>query len=184
MKKFVASLLVTTAVCAGAAQAWESSNDNGRIRVFDNPEYDLNLRAWPAPWSQSFGAIPQGTQMRATRCIHPANVEHDWCYVTLPNGATGWASAYYMREIGSYYPGHPFVAHVPAPVYVTPAPVQLPEVVVTPPPAAPSHDTVQQVQAPSSASGNTTNFTITIAPGQPPVIVDSSKQVVQGPQKN
>jgi len=172
------------AMLAGSAQAWESANDNGRIRVFDNPEYDLNLRAWPAPWSQSFGAIPQGTQMRATRCIHPANVEHDWCYVTLPNGATGWASAYYMRELGSFYPGGRFIAK--APTFVAPPVVQLPEVVVTPPPVVvtppPVVATAPSVQQTTSPTNNIT-ITVTPAPGAPPVVVDSSKVVTTGQQK-
>jgi uncharacterized protein YraI len=92
------AMLVSVAVLATPAMAWESANDGGRLRYFTNT-IDLNMRAWPAPWSQIVATLPHGSQMPADRCIHPEGLQDDWCHV-MSDSSTGWVDAAYLQETG------------------------------------------------------------------------------------
>ena len=97
------AMLVSVAVLSTPAMAWESANDGGRLRYFTNT-IDLNMRAWPAPWSQIVAILPHASQMSADRCIHPEGLQDAWCHV-MSDSSTGWVDAAYLQEKSSPFEG-------------------------------------------------------------------------------
>lgn len=56
----------------------------------------LNVRKWPASYSQKIGAFEPGVHVWVERCIEVKN-SADWCLVDR-NGLKGWVNSRYLTE--------------------------------------------------------------------------------------
>ncbi|MHA6691492.1 SH3 domain-containing protein [Devosia sp. A449] len=57
----------------------------------------LNVRKWPASYSQQVGAIRPGAQVWVERCIE-VKASADWCLVSARN-TTGWVNSKFLTAI-------------------------------------------------------------------------------------
>jgi len=57
----------------------------------------LNVRKWPASYSQQVGAFTPGSHVWVERCIE-AKTGADWCLVNAQN-TSGWANSRYLTVV-------------------------------------------------------------------------------------
>jgi len=101
-KVLVATLcgLVLTAAAAFAVQPAMAAGypvDN-LARVSGVAHWDqLNVRKWPASYSQQVGAFAPGVHVWVERCIEVKN-SSDWCLVDR-NNTKGWVNSRYLTPV-------------------------------------------------------------------------------------
>lgn len=101
-KVLVATLcgLVITAAAAFAVQpamaAGYSVDQLARVTGVANWD-QLNVRKWPASYSQQVGAFSPGAHVWVERCID-ANVGSDWCLVDA-NATRGWVNSKFLSVV-------------------------------------------------------------------------------------
>ena len=67
-------------------------------RVSNVARWDvLNVRKWPASYSQKVGAVAPGATVWVERCIEVAN-SSDWCLVDRGN-TKGWVNSRYLVPV-------------------------------------------------------------------------------------
>ncbi|MET3926235.1 SH3 domain-containing protein [Devosia sp. 2618] len=59
----------------------------------------LNVRKWPAAYSQQVGALNTGSQVWVERCIE-ANTGADWCLVHTKY-TQGWVNSRYLSAVSN-----------------------------------------------------------------------------------
>lgn len=59
----------------------------------------LNVRKWPASYSQQTGVLAPGTQVWVERCIEVRN-SSDWCLVKR-NATMGWVNSRFLAPTGN-----------------------------------------------------------------------------------
>lgn len=104
-KVLVATLcgLVVTAAAAFAVQPAMAAgyNVDTLAQVTGVAHWDqLNVRKWPASYSQKIGAFEPGTHVWVERCIKVQN-STDWCLVD--RGETrGWVNSRYLTAVHNW----------------------------------------------------------------------------------
>lgn len=89
-----AGLAVQPAMAAGYAVEQPA-------RVSNVPQWDkLNVRKWPASYSQKIGALAPNTSVWVKRCITVPN-STDWCLIARQN-TEGWVNARYLTPIENW----------------------------------------------------------------------------------
>jgi uncharacterized protein YraI len=101
-KVLVATLcgLVITAAAGFAVQPTMAAgyNVDNLAQVTGVSQWDkLNVRKWPASYSQKVGAFEPGVHVWVERCIEVKN-SADWCLVDR-NGLSGWVNSRYLTEV-------------------------------------------------------------------------------------
>jgi uncharacterized protein YraI len=101
-KVLVATLcgLVITAAAAFAVQPAIAAGYDVDVlaKVTGVQHWDhLNVRKWPASYSQRIGALEPGTHVWVERCIE-ANVGSDWCLVD-GQYTRGWVNSRYLTVV-------------------------------------------------------------------------------------
>ncbi len=104
-KVLVATLcgLVITAAAAFAVQPAMAAGYSveSMAQVTGVARWDkLNVRKWPASYSQKVGAFAPGVHVWVERCIEVTN-SADWCLVDR-DGTTGWVNSRYLTEVSDW----------------------------------------------------------------------------------
>lgn len=101
-KVLIAALcgLVVTAAAAFAVQPALAAGYSVETlaRVSNVAQWDqLNVRKWPASYSQKVGALNPGTRVWVERCIEVEN-SADWCLVDR-GSVQGWVNSRFLTPI-------------------------------------------------------------------------------------
>ena len=104
-KVLVAALcgLVITAAGAFAVQPAMAAgyNVDQLAKVTDVARWDsLNVRKWPASYSQKVGAFAPGDHVWVERCIE-AETGADWCLVDARD-TRGWVNSRYLTRVSDW----------------------------------------------------------------------------------
>jgi len=89
-------LVITIAGGFAAQSALAAGYNVGRLAQVTgvHPSDELNVRKWPAPYSQKIGGYTAGTHVWVDRCITPERGA-DWCLVG-GQGLNGWVNSRYL----------------------------------------------------------------------------------------
>jgi uncharacterized protein YraI len=101
-KVLVASLCGLVVVAAGAFAVQPAMAAGYQVdqlaQVTGVAHWDnLNVRKWPASYSQKIGAYEPGSHVWVERCIE-AQVGADWCLVD-GQGVSGWVNSKYLTVV-------------------------------------------------------------------------------------
>lgn len=92
--------LVATAAAAFAVQPATAAGYqvDTLAQVIGVAQWDrLNVRKWPASYSQKIGSFKPGVHVWVERCIEVEN-SADWCLVDR-NDTKGWVNSRYLTEV-------------------------------------------------------------------------------------
>ncbi len=92
-----AGLLIAGAAAFSISPAMAAGYDVGKAgQVVNVQSWDqLNVRKWPAHYSQKIGAFAPGTYVYIERCIVKENAA-DWCKVGR-DSTYGWVNSRYLK---------------------------------------------------------------------------------------
>lgn len=103
-EKVLVAALCGVLVTAAAAFAVQPAMAAGYAvespaRVTGVAQWDkLNVRKWPASYSQKIGALNPGVRVWVERCIE-VDRSADWCLINR-NGTEGWVNSRYLSAVG------------------------------------------------------------------------------------
>lgn len=94
-----AGLLIVVAAAFAITPAQAKGYDVGLAgQVVNVQDWDqLNVRMWPASFSQKIGSFEPGTLVYIERCIEKTNYS-DWCKVGRDN-TYGWVNSRYLQLV-------------------------------------------------------------------------------------
>lgn len=93
----IASFATASTTTASKAEGYLANHEAYVISVA--PWDSLNIRMWPAYYSQKIGEIPHdGQDVWVQRCVvQPHNSSSDWCKINY-DGQWGWVSKRYLAS--------------------------------------------------------------------------------------
>ena len=96
----LAGLIITGAAAFAVQPALAAGYDvEGPARIVGVKKWDvLNVRKWPAPYSQKVGAVAPKTSVWVERCIVAPQGGADWCLVEQQD-TRGWVNAKYLQVL-------------------------------------------------------------------------------------
>ncbi len=103
-EQLLVATLVGLIITAAAAFAVQPAMAAGyhvdmQARVAGVAHWDvLNVRKWPAPYSQKIGAFKPGVHVWVERCIVNEKGGSDWCLVER-NFQKGWVNSRYLAPV-------------------------------------------------------------------------------------
>lgn len=101
---FAGILIVSAAAFAVTPAMAAGYSVDMTARVSDVAEWDvLNVRKWPAHYSQKVGALKPETYVWVDRCIIKEDAA-DWCLVERGDVA-GWVNSRYLAPVDPYWMG-------------------------------------------------------------------------------